>query len=55
MIAVREVETGDVHASIEHLDEHVGVPAGWSECADDLGLAHVEVDSLEDVLEANAA
>ena len=54
VIAVREVESGDVHASVEHLDEHVSVPTGGSKCADDLGLAHVEVDLLEDVLEANA-
>ena len=54
MIAVREVETGDVHAGVEHLDEHVSVPAGGSQGANDLGLAHVEVDLLEDVLEANA-
>ena len=55
VVAVREVETSDVHAGVEHLDEHVGLPAGGSERADDLGLARGEVDLLEDVLEADAA
>mgnify|MGYP006259916137 CR=1 FL=1 len=55
MITVREVETGDVHASVEHLDEHLSVPAGGSERADDLGLALAELDVLEDVLELDAA
>jgi hypothetical protein len=44
MIAVREVETGDIHAGIEHLDEHIGVPAGRAQGANDLGLALAEVD-----------
>ena len=55
VITVREVETGDVHASVEHLDEHLSVPAGGSERADDLGLALAELDVLEDVLELDAA
>ena len=53
VITVGEVETGDVHASIEHFDEHVGVPACGSESADDLCLAVAEIDLLEDVLEAD--
>ena len=49
-----EVETSDVHASVKHLDEHVDVPAGGSEGADNLGLAEAEVNLLEDVLELNS-
>ena len=55
MITVREVKTGDVHAGIEHLHEHISVPAGRAERADDLGLALAEIDLLEDVLEADSA
>ena len=52
---MREVETSNIHASVEHLDEHIGVPACWSEGANDLGLAIGELNLLEDVLEADAA
>ena len=55
VVAVREIEARDVHASVEHLDEHVGVPAGRAKRADNLGLAVVEVNLLENVLEANVA
>lgn len=55
VITVGEVETSDVHASVEHLHEHISVPAGRSEGADDLGLALAKVDLLEDVLEADSA
>jgi len=54
VITVREVEAGNVHASVEHLHEHLGVPASGSQGADDFGLALVEIDRLKDVLEANA-
>ena len=55
VIAVREVETRHIHASVEHLDEHVDVPAGRAQCANDLGFALAELDLLEDVLESDAA
>ena len=55
MVTVREVQTSDVHASVEHLDEHVDVPAGRAQCANDLGFALAELDLLEDVLESDAA
>lgn len=55
VVSVREVKSGNVHASVEHLDEHVGVPAGGSEGANDLGLPLAKVDLLEDVLEADSA
>jgi len=51
---VGEVEPGDVHAGIEHLDEHLSVPAGGSKSANDLGLPLVEIDGLENVLESDA-
>ena len=54
VITVGEVETSDVHASVEHLHEHISVPAGRAERADDLGLAVLELDLLKDVLEADA-
>lgn len=55
MVTVREVETGDVHARVEHLDQHLGVPAGWAQCANNFGLALVEINRLKDVLEADTS
>jgi len=55
VVTVREVETGDVHAGVEHADEHLGVPAGRADSADDLALAQIKVDRFEDVLETNVA
>ena len=54
VIAVREVETRHIHASVEHLDEHLYVPASRSQSADDLGLSMLELNLLKDVLEADA-
>ena len=54
MVTVREVETRYIHASVEHLDEHLYVPASRSQSADDLGLAMLELNLLKDVLEADA-
>ena len=50
---MREVEAGDVHAGVKHFDEHVSVPAGGSQSADNLSLALVQVDLLKDVLESD--
>ena len=55
MVTVGEVQASNVHAGVKHLDEHVNVPAGGAKSADDLSLALVKVDLLEDVLEANVA
>ena len=55
VVAVREVEASNVHSCVEHLNKHVCVPAGGSQGADDLGLALVQIDLLEDVLESDAA
>lgn len=55
VVTMREVETGNIHASVEHLDKHVDVPAGRSECANDLGLAGLRIDGLENVVEADVA
>jgi len=54
VVSVGEVEAADVHAGVEHLDEHVDVPAGGTEGADDLDLAEVGVDGLEDVAELDS-
>ena len=40
VIAVRHVESGDIHARVEQLNEHLDVLGGWSERADDLCLSH---------------
>ena len=54
VISVGEIETSDIHAGVEHLHEHLDIPAGGSEGANDLGLALVEINSLKDVLESDA-
>lgn len=51
VVAVGEVEAGDVHTGINHLHELLNLVAGWAEGTDDLGAAEVGVDGLEDVLE----
>jgi len=51
---MREVETSDIHTSVKHLDEHVNIPASWSEGANDLSLACGKIDLLENVGELNA-
>ena len=54
VVTVREVETGNVHASVQHFDEHFHLPAGWTKGADNFGLPRVGVDAFEDVLELDA-
>ena len=54
VVSVREVETSDVHTSVKHLDEHLNIPASWSEGANDLSLACGKIDLLENVGELNA-
>ena len=54
VVTMGEVEAGNVHASVNHLDEHVNVPAGWAQGADDLGAALGDIDALEDVGELDA-
>lgn len=51
VVTVGEVETGNVHTSINHVDELLDLVASWSEGADDLGAAHLGLDALEDVVE----
>lgn len=54
MVPMGEVKTGDVHASIDHLDKRVNVPAGGTHGANDLGLAQIGIDVFEDVGELNS-
>ena len=54
MITVGEVKASDVHAGVEHLNEHFNIPAGWAEGAHDLGLAEAKVNLLENVLELDS-
>lgn len=37
VVSVREVQSSNVHTSIEHLDEHLNIPAGWSKQIGRLG------------------
>lgn len=50
-----EIETCDVHASVDHLDEHVDVPAGGAQSAHNFGFARCRVNRLKNVLEFDAA
>jgi len=52
---VREVETSDVHAGIEHFNEILDIPALWTKGANNFGLSRVGVDALEDVCKLNSA
>jgi hypothetical protein len=54
VVSVGEVEAADVHAGIEHLNEHVDIPAGGTEGANNLDLAEVGVNGLEDVAELDS-
>jgi len=49
-----EVETGNVHTSIQHFDEVLDIPTSRAKGANDFGLPCVGVDTLEDVLELNS-
>jgi len=49
VVTVGEVKTGYVHAGVNHFNEHICFPAGWSKSADDLGSAFRDVDGFEDV------
>ena len=49
MVTVGEVKAGDVHASIQHFDEILYIPAGGTKGANDFGLSRVGIDALEDV------
>lgn len=53
MVAVREIQTRDIHASINHPDEHVSLPAGRSEGNDNLSLTMGQVNLLKDALEVD--
>ena len=64
MVTVREVEAHNVHAGIEHLNEHVHVPAGRPKkskrllCvphgADDLRLSVLKVDRIKNLVELHS-
>lgn len=49
VVTVREVEARDVHAGVNHFNEHIDIPAGWPEGANDFGSALGDVDGFEDV------
>jgi hypothetical protein len=41
---MREVETSDIHACIDHFNEHFDFVAGWTKGANDFGSAFGNVD-----------
>lgn len=51
VVSMREVQSGNVKSSIEHLYKHFSVPAGWSESANDLGLSGFSLGFGEDLVE----
>lgn len=51
VVAMGKVEAGDIHAGVNHLNEHLGGVAGWAECADYLCAAEAGVDRFKDVVE----
>ena len=55
VVSVGEVQTRHVHAGVQHLDEHLHVPAGRAKGADNFGLSGVGVDRFEDVVKFDSA
>lgn len=51
VVTMGEVEAGDVHTGIDHLDELLNFVAGGSKSADDFGAAEVGVNGFKDVVE----
>jgi len=47
---MREVKTGNVHSSVNHLSKLFSLRTGWPKSADDLGAALLGFDRLEDVV-----
>jgi hypothetical protein len=52
MVTVREVQTSDVHASVQHFDKVFDIPACGTERANDFGLTVVRVILREDLVKA---
>lgn len=55
MITKGEVESADVHASVEHLAHLISIVAGRAQGADNACLALIEVHLLKDVLKSDTA
>ena len=49
VVTVRKVKTCNIHACVNHFNEHVDIPAGWPESADDFGATFGDIDGLKDV------
>ena len=54
MIAVGEVKSGNIHACINHLNQHVNIPTGRAESGHDFCLSLTKLDLLKDALEFDA-
>ena len=50
MTAVREIESGDVHALVDEFDERLDLPARWTECAYYLGLSFFWVPLFKNLI-----
>jgi len=55
VVTMGEVETSDVHSSVNQVDKLVNRVAGWPKCADDFGSSLVHVDGCENVVELDAS
>jgi hypothetical protein len=53
VVVVLHVKSGNVHASVKHFDEHLNVPAGWSESTNDFGPSDAGVSGFENLGELN--
>lgn len=50
MIAMREVESRNIHSCIKHFDKHVDVPARWSQRANNFCLSHLRCIILKNLV-----
>jgi hypothetical protein len=55
VISLREVEAGNIHASVYHFDHHVNLLRSLSEGADNLCSTVVNIDSFENTVEFGAS
>jgi len=53
MITVREVESGNIHTSVDKSLKTGDIPTGWSKSTDDLGLAERNIGGTLDTFEGN--
>ncbi len=55
MVPLGEVETSNIHARVDELDQNVNIVDGLSKRADNLSSAHRNIDAFKDARELNSS